>query len=81
MLNENAWGSPAEPACLPVLGVLAQRGEAIPTIPAPMVFLLRMHRSFRQQAHKPRAQQQPAVGCIGSTSRRTRPEPGCHDIS
>jgi hypothetical protein len=68
MLSENAGGSPAEPACLPAVGVLAQRGEAIPTIPPPMVFLLWMHRSFRQQTHEPRAQQQPAVGCIGSTS-------------
>ena len=31
MLSENAGGSPAEPACLPALGVLAQRGEAVPS--------------------------------------------------
>src|SRR5215218_553418 len=49
MLSENACGSPAETAYLPALGVLAQRGEPTPVKAAPMGFLSRMHRSFRQQ--------------------------------
>ena len=61
MLSENTCGFLLKRACLFALVVLAQRGEPTLVIPAPMVFLPRMHRSCRQQAHEPRAQQHPAV--------------------
>jgi hypothetical protein len=50
MLSENVCGSPTEARLPGRLAVLAQRGERTPVIPAPMKFLPRMHRSFRQQS-------------------------------
>jgi hypothetical protein len=81
MRSENACGSPAA-ACLSApTGVLAQRGEPIPTIPGPMVFLARMHRSFRQQAMRRELSSNRLLDASARPRAARDPSRGCHDIS
>jgi hypothetical protein len=81
MLSENAYGSPAGARLPGRTGCPGSARRANPSDSRPMVFLLRMHRSFRQQAMSREPSSTQPFGPIDSTSRRMRPEPGCYDIS
>ena len=50
MLSENAYGAPARARLPGPTGCPGSVRRANPSDSRPMVFLLRMHRSFRQQA-------------------------------
>ena len=81
MLSENACESPAGVRLPARTGRPGSARRANPGESRPHGgFLPRMHSQPANRADEARAQQHPAVGRIGSTSRRTRSEPGCHDI-
>jgi hypothetical protein len=67
MLSENAYGSPAGARLPARTGCPGSARRANPDDSRPVVFLLRMHRSFRQQAmsHEPSSTQ--PFGRIDST--------------
>jgi hypothetical protein len=80
MLSENACGFLAEARLPARIGCPGSARRATPVIATPMVFLPRVHRPF---ASRPMCREPSSIrlfGRIDSTSRRTRSEPGCHDI-